>query len=431
MDTRATLTEFALRASRKAASIVGATAHSTESRMSWVQASLSHKIDFAMKGLDCPTAQQYLDGCSRLTRPIKTEETSRQPSIVVLGILDTSAIFGGMATLFRVAAALAQQMGRPLVVAQTMGATNANACDTFRALGLTPDAVKVTSVDIRDRTNDVLPLHEDDIVVVSAWWDAVAISRMDRKREFVYLIQDYEPIFYSNSDDFVAAEVSYLSGKFVPIFNTSELRKFFATKDYFDASDACFFEPAVELPAIPRSQRPDDPHKLFFYARPGVARNLFRTGLAAIDLALGQPEMTGWEVHCAGSTEVPEVRFRNGTKLIRHGKMAAHDYFASLGTYDMCLSPMLAPHPNYPTLEFAMAGVPVVTTRWETKTDLEHYSGLIRLGAPTPEALAERMVEVARMTDIERATRAQQGNIPTAWDETLAPAASKLAELLK
>ena len=78
-----------------------------------------------------------------------------------------------------------------------------------------------------------------------------------------------------------------------------------------------------------------------------------------------------------------------------------------------------------------MAGVPVVTTRWETKTDLEHYSGLIRLGAPTPEALAERMVEVARMTDIERATRAQQGNIPTAWDETLAPAASKLAELLK
>ena len=361
MDTRATLTEFALRASRKAASIVGATAHSTESRMSWVQASLSHKIDFAMKGLDCPTAQQYLDGCSRLTRPIKTEETSRQPSIVVLGILDTSAIFGGMATLFRVAAALAQQMGRPLVVAQT----------------------------------------------------------------------DYEPIFYSNSDDFVAAEVSYLSGKFVPIFNTSELRKFFATKDYFNASDACFFEPAVELPAIPRSQRPDDPHKLFFYARPGVARNLFRTGLAAIDLALGQPEMTGWEVHCAGSTEVPEVRFRNGTKLIRHGKMAAHDYFASLGTYDMCLSPMLAPHPNYPTLEFAMAGVPVVTTRWETKTDLEHYSGLIRLGAPTPEALAERMVEVARMTDIERATRAQQGNIPTAWDETLAPAASKLAELLK
>lgn len=426
------LSTFALRAARKAATVAETAARTTQSQMSQAQRGLTHKIDYQMQGLDCPTAQQYLDGCDRLTRPIRISDATacKEPSIVVLGTLDTSAIFGGMATIFRVAAALAEHMGRPLVVAQTMGADNAHARDTFRALGLTVADGDVSSVDIRDRTNDVLPLHEDDIVVVSAWWDAVAVSKMGRNRKFVYLIQDYEPIFYSNSDDFVAAEASYLSRQFVPIFNTSELRKFFATKGYFDTSDSCFFEPAVELPSVSRSPRNGRVPKLFFYARPGVARNLFRTGLAAIDLALGNPEIANWEVHCAGSKDVPEVRFRNGTKLVRHGKMAPGDYFASLGTYDMCLSPMLAPHPNYPTLEFATAGVPVVTTSWETKTDLAHYSGLIRLAAPTPEALADRLVECARMTADEKAGGAAQGHIPTSWNETLTPAVAKLAEVL-
>ncbi|MFX6760061.1 hypothetical protein ABTH30_24485, partial [Acinetobacter baumannii] len=41
------------------------------------------------------------------------------------------------------------------------------------------------------------------------------------RRKFIYLVQDYEPIFYANSDQKLLAEQSYAGGNFVAVCNTA------------------------------------------------------------------------------------------------------------------------------------------------------------------------------------------------------------------
>ena len=140
-----------------------------------------------------------------------------------------------------------------------------------------------------------LPLHPDDVVLVSAWWDARVASSLPLKNKFVYLIQDFEPIFYNNSDAYTLADETYHSKKFLPITNTEILLDYFKKNKYnYIAKNAVFFEPAPSPAVKKRSPKNSKTKKIFFYSRPNVDRNMFYTAIMALDKALSDERLADY-----------------------------------------------------------------------------------------------------------------------------------------
>ena len=74
---------------------------------------------------------------------------------------------------------------------------------------------------------------------------------------------------------------------------------------------------------------------------------------------------------------VPLVKLGNGLSLHGLGKLSLAEYAAVLARMDLGISLMFSPHPSYPPLEMAAAGVRVLTNRWPGK-EPSLYSPAIR-----------------------------------------------------
>lgn len=364
----------------------------------------------------------------------------QKPSVTVFAFLDPRGFYGGIATLLCVGAALANKLGYDFRVAQTTGfSKSTDVLEFLRSKGITIEKDRFSTVDLsrRSTTNfGYLPLHKDDVLVVSAWWDAHIAAQLPLSKKFLYLIQDYEPIFYNNSDRSVFAEQTYHSEKFVPILNTEILYKFFVEKKYtYIQENAIWFEPAPAPPVKPLalSKRNVSLRTLFLYGRPNVHRNLFFNAISALDIALQDERMRGstWELFSAGTADVPSIKLTSGHIIKNLGKMDIKDYYKFARKVDVAVSPMLAPHPNYPTLEFASLGAAVVSTKWETKQDLSYYSPNILMAEPTAESMAEKIIEAALMGDTEKSKNLQYARIGSDWSETLLVPISEVADRYK
>lgn len=334
--------------------------------------------------------------------------SARAPQVKVLTSLNPGGLFGGVATLLYVGATLAAESGHDLEVVQTTAPTEFDVQAFLRSASVPVPRVGVS----RTPPTDVLEVHDDDIFVVSAWWDAARLAEALPGRPFVYLVQDYEPIFYPNGDDQLWARATYDIAEAVFLVNTSVLREFMSGLPVGIDESTPFFEPAVAIPPGDRG-RTNGRRRLFFYGRPNVARNLYGTGLQAIEQALMSAQLGDeWEVLMAGGERGRGISLRTGHTVSRLGKLDLDSYRQFCRTVDVCLSPMLAPHPNYPTLEMASAGARVVTTRWENKTDLSRYGDAIWVVEPTVDALATALVEAA-------AAEPGSANLPTSWTDAL------------
>ncbi|HSX29858.1 MAG TPA: hypothetical protein VLE73_04850 [Candidatus Saccharimonadales bacterium] len=363
----------------------------------------------------------------------------QRPSVTVFAFLDPRGFYGGIATLLCVGAALANRLGYDFRVAQTTGFSKST--DVLRFLesnGIVIPEERFSTVDLskRDSTHIAfLPIHKDDVVLVSAWWDAHVAARLPLQKKFLYLIQDYEPIFYNNSDSSVLAEQTYHTKKFIPICNTEILYKYFAKNNYqYIKDNAVWFEPApapkVEKPA-PRHA--SSPRRLFLYGRPHVHRNLYYNALRALDIAFSDERLRNqqWELYCAGSPDIPNLRLSTGHIITNKGKMSLDDYYNWAQTIDVAVSPMLAPHPNYPTLELASLGAMVVSTKWETKQDLSTYSPNILMAEPTAEDMAVKIVAAALTDDKARAQGTKRNTINSDWPAALKEPLNQIAKLYK
>jgi hypothetical protein len=390
------------------------------------------------KGYAMP-ARDYLDETFPQIRPLDTAEgqLDQRPSVTIFCFLRPQGFFGGVATLLLVGAYLAQQLEFDLRIVQTTGFARApDVAGFLRSNGVqvAPDRLSIVDVADRGLKRRALPLHRDDVVVVSAWWDAHVAARLPLRRPFVYLIQDFEPLFYNSSDAWLLAHNTYTTGKFVPLLNTSLLRGFFETRGYQSISEnAEAFEPAVNRLPV-RTRRVDDRRRrLFFYARPGVDRNLFYTGLAALTECVGSGGLDSnyeWEICCAGEDDVSPVQLAQGVIMKSLGKLDSDSYRRLLETVDVAVSLMLAPHPNYPTLEFAASGAAVVTTAYETKRDLTRYSENIEVALPTVDSLSAAIARASRVSVELRMQRAAASNIESDWNLALREPLSRVVARL-
>lgn len=366
-------------------------------------------------------------------------ELGQKPSVTVFAFLHPAGFFGGIATLLFTAAKLANELNYDLRVVQTTGYSDK--VDVVKFLndsGIEFPYDRYSTLNLSNRSNydyGYLPLHPDDVVMVSAWWDARIASELPLKNKFVYLIQDFEPIFYNNSDAFTLSDETYKTEKFLPITNTEILLEYFKKNGYdYIAENAVFFEPApspnVKLKKFSEETKTK---RIFLYGRPNVDRNMFYTAIKALDLAVNDERLANYniEVYSAGSSEVPNIELSNGVKIKNKGKMPLDEYYKFVQTVDVAVSPMLAPHPNYPTLEFSSIGATVVTTKWETKQNLDRYSKNIFMCEPTIKDMADKIVEAIIKPISEVSKDAKSNNLNTDWNIALKTPIEELAKKLK
>ena len=99
--------------------------------------------------------------------------------------------------------------------------------------------------------------------------------------------------------------------------------------------------------------------------------------------------------------------------------MTMEQYVEFSKSVDLAISPMMAPHPNYPTLEFASIGSAVVTTKYANKKSLDNYSKNIVISDIGVESLAGAIKQAAKISPAERAKNLSTTNILDSWDNAL------------
>lgn len=349
--------------------------------------------------------------------------------VLFLPTLDGKSFYGGTATALVVAARAAQMKKLDLKIVQTLKTGEPeNLSAFFKREGLEMPENKIHVVSVADRRYNVygyVSMHPDDIYIASAWWDAHLLSQLPLPNKFIYLVQDFEPIFYNNSDQYILAEKTYKLKNFVPICNTKLMFDFMIDREYtaFKTKSAGYFEPAVSrIESGPVQKKEDgEKKKLFLYGRPNVHRNLFFTALESLDYAVkaGFLDPNEWEFVMAGQDNIPTIQMTSGIKIENLGKVSLQEYIDFSKTVDLAISPMMAPHPNYPTLEFSSIGTVVVTTRYGHKKDLGGYSNNIVMCDIDVESMAGAIKVAANKSFEDRIADLSSTSIPTNWKDSI------------
>ncbi|MBB5887675.1 hypothetical protein [Lactovum miscens] len=427
--------EFFIRAVRKSSSILTRALRKGANVTNRVE----NKTNRILMGTDpsiklnkaVPFQKIYYEGLSLVTplNPAMPAIGSKPSVTLLIPSLDNSSFFGGAATALIVAAKFALKMGRQLRIVQTVktgDSVDLEAHFHSEGINIKNDQIKVISV--AERKFDILayiPMHKEDLFIVSAWWDAYLVNKLPVDK-FVYLVQDFEPAFYNNSDQYVLAEGTYQSSKIIPLCNTKLMYDFMLERQYPEIvkDNAYFFEPAVSRLASGKLIHKEHgvKQRIFLYGRQNVSRNLFFTAIEALNIALNKGYITGenFEFYMAGQEGLPDIILESGVRIQNVGKMSMGDYIQFSKTIDIAISPMMAPHPNYPTLEFASIGSAVVTTKYSNKQSLGTYSKNIFMSDTDAESMAE-MIKLAAEKKYDEKLRDLEDNVILSdWDDSLA-----------
>jgi len=296
-------------------------------------------------------------------------------------------------------------------------------------VGTRLDNVEV--VDGSDRFAGVA-IGANDLFMATAWWTAQSIKAalpLVRQQRFVYLIQDFEPLFFASSSQYALALETYALDH-VPVINSQFLLDHlsaervgrFADPDFVER--ALVFEPSVDSnlfsPRVPTSVK--QKRRLLFYTRPqNGLRNLFELGTAALQMAIRHEVFDEDEWEFLGMGDPFDALAVGPRSVLRPAPW--HDlagYAAQMRESDILLSPMLAPHPSYPPLEMAACGGPAVTTVFGPKTAeaLASISSNIIGTEATIEGLACGLAEaVGRLADVQGRLDATDLALPATWAE--------------
>lgn len=362
-------------------------------------------------------------------------EAGRKPAVnLLIPTLSKELVFGGIATALIAAVTVAKESKKDLRVVQTFKFGDSDIRGFLDAKGIEFHG-EINVVDVSEKNHGkkvFLDLHPEDIYMASAWADAFVLDKLPLTNKFIYLIQDFEPIFYPNGDENVRSESTYRSNNYVALCNTELLHQHLTLMDYeaFKNTATTWFEPAV---CVPLTKKKEDTQKkrLFIYGRPRVKRNLYLSALEAINTAVQSESFNKdeWEIYMAGEDNIPDIVLDGGVKINVLGKMSLDDYYDFMQTIDIAVSPMMAPHPNYPTLEFASVGAKVVTTSFSVKTSLKKYSDNISVVAPNAQAMSNEIIRLIGMAGENKKVTGLKISM-TDWEENISkPVKSLLKQI--
>ena len=352
--------------------------------------------------------------------------------------LQKSSFFDGTASALIFTALLAQEKKQGIRVVETLKHGHAKTeqlVEFFEKNGIHITSKQIEIVDASPRKYNnygYINIHPEDTFIASAWWDAYVLEKLPLQKKFIYLIQDYEPIFYANSDRYIMAEGTYKSEKFIPVCNTELMYRFMVSKDYkYIEKNALWFEPAVGIgEKVGRSvaKKPGNKKRMFIYGRPSVERNLFYTAIKSINEVFLSQELdtNEWEIFMAGQDNINNIQLESGIVINNLGKMNIDEYYQFAKTVDLAVSLMMAPHPSYPPLEFSSIGAAVVTTSYETKQDLSMYSKSIFVAKEYSE-LNSLIVKASNLSYDDRIKNTGSSIINSDWKKSLKNVIEELA----
>jgi hypothetical protein len=259
----------------------------------------------------------------------------------------------------------------------------------------------------------------------------------DDERPFL-LAQEYEPTYFEHSSTRALFCEAY-DVPHVPIINSVFLERYFRRNRIgaFGGSsepvrwrDYVTFEHRINR--LPResaaSMAARERRSLVVYARPEVHanRNLFELAVLALqNLVRAGAFGAEWSFAGVGAmSQIDPIELGQGHRLVLHQRTTEESYVRMMGSLDIGISLMYAPHPGVVAFEFATTGALVVTNTYENRAgdDLLAVSRNIVPCEPT-------------LGDVERAIREALGRVrtfdarvrdayeppETSWDEIFSP----------
>lgn len=372
------------------------------------------------------------------TSPIRTvfEDNSDLRINIVTDTLDEGSLFGGVATSIIFSMMLANKIGCPLrVITRDPAFSRTSAFFDIAKLHdiQVPSRYEFYNAPFCMQGRYALPVSKNDVFISTSWWSSHVVKQLNLRKKYIYILQEYEKIFYPNGDEHVMIDEIFHDEDMVPVVNTGILYNYLVQKDYTHiARNGLYFEPAFPYAnASPREKFMKEKEKanLFFYARPGAPRNLFYTGVALIDDAIntGVLDMKEWNIIFAGNHVVP-IKFCDGSSPAFLGKLNLSQYSDFISDVDVGVGLMLAPCPSYIPLDLACAGAVVLTNTYENKTSLESYSKNIICAAPEKKSLLENLKAAIKLSENleERYSNFTHQHIGRDWEKSFSPVIEKL-----
>ena len=350
----------------------------------------------------------------RETRPIAVYPSRQERPRLNLLVPSVNSLqtFGGVATALRLFAEWADALGpefdRRIVVtdAEIEEAGYAGFADYARTpFAASHDATARALVDASERGVGRLDLRARDIFVASAWWTAGLIREIERERArmfggarpFLYLVQDDEPNFYGWSSKYALAEATYRdAGDAIAVINSEELYSAMTAKHAFRQAFCLPYEMNAEIARLlqPRLRE----RKILVYGRQTVHRNGFELICAALTLWQQRDPIRAsrWSVSFLGESFVDELVYPVQNARIE-GKVSLADYADRLSRASVGVSLMVSPHPSYPPLEMAQAGLLTIANNFPGKDLRARCPSIVALDDLSPDKLAQAIEDaVAR-----------------------------------
>ena len=256
-------------------------------------------------------------------------------------------------------------------------------------------------VDANEREGGRLDLRANDVIIATAWWTAGFAYDLERDREryfggenpFIYLIQDDETYFNGRSSRSALADATYQHGdRTIAIINSEELYSVMTKKHAFREA---YFVPykinervSAALVEAPRERL------MLVYGRPSVTRNGFELICDALFRWQQRDPIRSsrWRVLFLGE-DFPDTLLYPVMNASVGGKASLEDYASYLSRASVGLSLMISPHPSYPPLEMAEAGLVTITNGFDGKDLSLRFDNIVSLDRFEPARLADAIEE--------------------------------------
>jgi glycosyltransferase involved in cell wall biosynthesis len=355
---------------------------------------------------------------------------------LLIPTIDLEHFFGGYIAKFNLARRLAEHGLRVRIVTvdpvPPLPRDWARRLESYEGLAGLFDSVEVAF----GREAQSLEVSRADRFIATTWWSAHVAANAGRAlggERFVYLVQEYEPFTFEMGTYAALASQSYRFPHFA-LFSSELLRDYFrrhAIGVYAEGvaagdSMSAAFENAITAidPPTAATLAQRSTRRLLFYARPEphAARNMFDMGVLALDSALEQGALAGWELHGIGALEGGRpIDLGGGARLELLARTDQHGYARVLREHDVGLALMYTPHPSLVPIEMASAGMLTVTNSFENKTAeaLAAISPNLITAEPSVAAIAGGLRQAAAgVEDFERRARGSAVRWSRDWDRS-------------
>lgn len=354
--------------------------------------------------------------------------TTRPRLNLVVPTVNARQTFGGVATALKLFSDLADYLGeeydrRIIVTDSEIEPESYAALAGYAPAPFTQscDVLSRCLVDAKERGGGRLDIRARELFVATAWWTVDIVRALERdrarafggRRPFVYLIQDDEPKFDGWGARYVLAESTYRHGdETIAVINSEELFSAIVNKHDFAHS---FCLPYAMNKRISERLAPAARERtILVYGRPTVARNAFELICAALRQwqQRDPTRASRWHIVFLGEAFESPLAYPVQNATVE-GKVSLEAYADHLNRAAVGVSLMVSPHPSYPPLEMAEAGLKTIANGYPGKDLRARFPDIVSIVELDIGALADAIEEaVAAMEPhIGRLTPRRQGRV--------------------